>query len=123
MRQEEIIYKVCDRSLWETSVADGVFRGAEIDLADGFIHFSAANQVVETVAKHFAGRENLLLIAIEAKSLGDSLRWEKSRNGDLFPHLYAPLETANAVRVDDLGLDENGKHCFPKDLDLGSSKE
>ena len=118
MPQQELMYKVCERSLWESAVADGVFHGAEIDLADGFIHFSAANQVVETVAKHFAGRAGLVLISVPTNSFGETLRWEKSRNGDLFPHLYAPLETSRATRVDDLPLDENGEHRFPADLGL-----
>ena len=120
MSSEEVIYKVCDRSLWESAIEEGVFRGAEIDLTDGFIHFSGARQVVETVAKHFAGREGLVLISVLAGPLGDALRWEKSRNAELFPHLYGFLETAQASRVDDLPLGEDGTHCFPSELGLDS---
>ena len=91
MPEEQLIYKVCDRNRWEEAVERGVFEGAEIDLADGFIHFSAKHQVVETVTKHFAGKENLVLVAVPASKLGDALKWEPSRGGDLFPHLYDPL--------------------------------
>jgi uncharacterized protein (DUF952 family) len=86
-----IVYKICDASLWREAERNGVFRGAPVDLADGFIHFSAADQVAETAAKHFAGRENLVLIAVDAEALGDALAWEPSRGGALFPHLYGEL--------------------------------
>ena len=116
MPSEDLIYKVCDRSAWEAAVEHGVFQGAQIDLADGFIHFSAAHQVVETVAKHFAEQEGLVLVAVPAKELGEALRWEESRGGDLFPHLYGSLPTSLAHSVVDLPLGPEGKHQFPDGL-------
>ena len=110
-----IIYKVCDRSLWEAAEASGSFVGAEIDLKDGFIHFSTATQVKETVAKHFAGREGLVLVWVDAEQLGSNLKWEVSRGGVQFPHLFAELPIAAVERVDDLPL-KDGNHIFPDDL-------
>lgn len=110
----KLIYKIAPDSLWRDAEAAGVFSGAPIDLADGFIHFSTAEQVRETAAKHFAGQDNLLLIAVDAERLGDALKWEVSRGGALFPHLYAPLDPASAVWVRPLPLGEDGKHEFPE---------
>lgn len=110
----KLIYKIAPDSLWRDAEAAGVFSGAPVDLADGFIHFSTAEQVRETAAKHFAGQDNLLLIAIDAEKLGDALKWEVSRGGALFPHLYAPLDPASAVWVRPLPLGEDGKHEFPE---------
>lgn len=118
MSRSQVIYKVCDASLWNEATACGHFTGAEIDLADGLIHFSAAHQLVETVMKHFAGRDELVLITVPTEPLGESLKWEKSRGGDLFPHLYGKLATDLATRVDELPLGDNGNHVFPSDLDL-----
>jgi uncharacterized protein (DUF952 family) len=92
-----IIYKICDASLWREAERTGVFRGAPVDLADGFIHFSAPDQVAGTAAKHFAGRDDLVLVAVETEALGDALLWEPSRGGALFPHLYGELPVS-AVR-------------------------
>ncbi len=91
------IYKIAPAALWTKAVRAGVFAGAPVDLADGFIHFSTADQVAETAARHFAGQTDLLLVAFEAESLGSALKWEASRGGALFPHLYAPLDPARAV--------------------------
>lgn len=89
-----LIYKICPRSLWDESLRLGRFDGAPVDHADGFIHFSTTAQVEETAARHFAGEADLVLVAIDADSLGDALRWEPSRGGDLFPHLYGSLDPA-----------------------------
>ena len=86
-----LIYKIVPAALWEAAEKSGEFRGAPVDVAAGFIHFSAAHQVRETAAKHFKDQNGLLLIAIEAEALGPALKWEPSRGGALFPHLYAPL--------------------------------
>ena len=110
----KLIYKIAPDSLWRDAEAAGVFSGAPVDLADGFIHFSTAEQVRETAAKHFAGQDNLMLIAVDAERLGDGLKWEVSRGGALFPHLYAPLDPASAVWVRPLPLGEDGKHEFPE---------
>ena len=107
-----LLYKICERTIWRDAERAGVFHGAEIDLRDGYIHFSSAEQAAETAAKHFAGRSDLLLIAVDAAALGPALRWERARGGALFPHLYAPL-ALDAVRwVKELPLGPAG-HVFP----------
>lgn len=111
MRQ--IIYKICPKLLWREAEAAGVFTGAPVDLADGFIHFSTAEQVRETAAKHFAGQDGLLLIAIDEAKLGPALKYEVSRGGALFPHLFAPLDLEAVVWVKPLPLDAGGTHEFP----------
>jgi len=73
------IYKICPAALWAQAERDGAFRGAPVDLADGYIHFSTADQVEETARKHFAGQSHLLLVSVEAEALGDALKWEPSR--------------------------------------------
>ncbi len=86
------IYKLVARREWEATQASGEFAGSAADHADGYIHFSTADQAQETAKRHFAGVEDLMLIAVDAQSLGAALRWEPSRGGELFPHLYGPLE-------------------------------
>jgi len=107
-----LIYKITPRAEWTNAQATGVFLGAPVDLADGFIHFSTADQVQETADKHFAGQTDLLLAAFEAEALGEALRWEPSRGGQLFPHLYASLPTAAAAWVKPIALGADGKHDF-----------
>jgi uncharacterized protein (DUF952 family) len=108
-----LIYKICSEALWREAESAGVFSGAPIDHADGYIHFSTAAQAPETAGRHFAGQGGLLLIAVEAEALGEALRYEPSRGGDLFPHLYAPLRL-DAVRwVRPLPLGPDGRHVFP----------
>jgi uncharacterized protein (DUF952 family) len=108
------IYKIAPRALWSQAEAAGVFAGAPIDVADGYIHFSTAAQARETAAKHFAGKTDLVLAAVDADALGDKLRWEASRGGQLFPHLYAPLNLSAVVWVKDLPLGDDGIHQFPE---------
>ncbi|WP_417676282.1 DUF952 domain-containing protein [Roseibium sp.] len=108
-----LIFKIVPENLWQEAEALGVFKGAPVDLADGFIHFSTADQARETAAKHFAGQEGLLLAAFDADALGPDLKWEPSRGGDLFPHLYADLPTSLAVWVRPLPLGPDGAHVFP----------
>ncbi|WTW98763.1 DUF952 domain-containing protein [Streptomycetaceae bacterium NBC_01309] len=91
-----VIYKLLPASEWESAEAAGVFAGSDVDRRDGYIHFSTAAQVGETARRHFAGRTGLTLLAVDATRLGDALRWEPSRGGDLFPHLYGDLP-ADAV--------------------------
>jgi uncharacterized protein (DUF952 family) len=107
------IYKVLSRELWNAAEAAGQFEGAGIDLADGYIHFSTRDQVVETVEKHFAGQSDLVLVAVDAELLGDALKWEPSRGGALFPHLYGTLMVSSVDSVQDLPLGEDGSHSFP----------
>ncbi|MBX3578599.1 MAG: DUF952 domain-containing protein [Rhizobiaceae bacterium] len=107
------IYKIVPRDLWEASEAAGRFVGAGIDLVDGYIHFSTAAQVKETARRHFADQADLLLVAVDPAALGDRLRFEPSRGGDLFPHLYAELPMSAVLRVEPLPLDADGVHIFP----------
>ena len=116
--QPEYIFKVVSRDVWNAAVAAGSWAGAPVDLADGFIHFSSGGQVRETVAKHFAGQHDLMLIAFDAKDFGESLKWEPSRGGALFPHLYAPLDPALAKGVWLLPLGDDGTHLFPEELTI-----
>lgn len=111
-----IIYKICPALLWREAEKLGFFAGAPIDVQDGYLHFSTAEQVRETAARHFAGQSDLLLIAIDAGSLGEALRYEPSRGGDLFPHLYAHLPLWAVRWVKPLPLGQDGRHVFP-DLD------
>ncbi len=106
------IYKIATVEQWRTAEGTGVFHGAPVDLADGYIHFSTAEQVAETLAKHFAGQRELLLVAVEADQLGDALRWEVSRGGQPFPHLYAPLPVAAARSVTAIPVDARGAHVL-----------
>lgn len=108
-----MIYKILPASSWSEAIATGSFKGSPIDRADGFIHFSTAAQVRETAAKHFAGVEDLVLVAVDTDVLGTALEWEPSRGGDLFPHLYAPLAVALAAWVKPLPIGSDGRHAFP----------
>ncbi|MFI0844267.1 DUF952 domain-containing protein [Mesorhizobium sp. IMUNJ 23232] len=106
------IYKICPQTLWREAERQGVFTGAPVDIADGFIHFSTAAQAPETARRHFAGQDDLLLVAVDAGKLGDALKFEVSRGGDLFPHLYAPLDLGAVQWVKPLPLGADG-HVFP----------
>ncbi len=107
------LYKICPAPLWREAERAGVFRGSEHDIRDGFIHFSTAGQVAETAAKHFAGQDDLLLIAVEAAKLGAALKWEPSRGGALFPHLYGELYLNAVLKVAPLPLAADGRHVLP----------
>lgn len=111
---DRIIYKIVPREIWQDARREGVFRGAAIDLQDGFIHFSTAAQALETARRHFAGAEGLLLVAVDTASLGEALRFEPSRGGDLFPHLYANLPFDAVLWERPLLRGENGQHVFPE---------
>jgi uncharacterized protein (DUF952 family) len=93
------IYQACTASEWREAVAHGVYRGSADDRRDGFIHFSNAAQLQETLRRHFAGQKALVVVTVDSRSLGDRLRWEASRGGDLFPHLYGDLDVALALEV------------------------
>lgn len=109
----KFIYKICPRQEWDEAVRSGLYRGSDVDERDGFIHFSTAEQAVETAGKHFSGINGLVLVKIDGKRLNDALKWEESRNGALFPHLYAPLRPEIAEWVVDLPLGDDGIHVFP----------
>lgn len=109
-----LIFKIAPAELWRMAAERGVFEGAPVDLADGYIHFSTAEQAAETAAKHFKGQADLLLIAVEAEGLGEALRWEPSRGGALFPHLYRPLRVSETLWAEPLPLGPEGAHLFPE---------
>ena len=108
------IYKICGRAAWQVAEAGGAFLGSEADARDGFIHFSTAAQVAETAAKHFVDASDLVLVAVDAGALGPPLKWEPSRGGDLFPHLYAPLPLSAVRWVRPLTRAAGGGHLFPE---------
>ncbi len=107
------VYKILPAALWHEAERQGVFRGSSVDLQDGFIHFSSAEQAPETAAKHFAGERDLVLLHVDVSRLGNRLKWEPSRGGALFPHLYGALVLAAVIRVDLLPLAADGRHQFP----------
>ena len=109
----EMIYKIVPDRLWRDAVAKGRFGGSPVDAKDGFIHFSTALQVRETAAKHFAGVADLVIVAVSSADIGPQLRWEPSRGGDLFPHLYSDLPMAAVRWMKPLPLDATGQHVFP----------
>jgi uncharacterized protein (DUF952 family) len=102
------LYKILTRQAWARAQAAGRFDGSAVDLADGYIHFSTGAQVQETARRHFAGQSDLVVLELEADELGADLRWEPSRGGDLFPHLYAALPAARVLAVHEapLGADD-----------------
>lgn len=109
------IYKILRDAEWAELQAKGVSQGAPIDVADGYVHFSTADQARETAAKHFAGEDGLILAALDTDALGADLKWEVSRGGAKFPHLYGPLRLADVVWHASLSL-VDGAHVFPEDL-------
>ena len=113
---DQLIFKICDHAEWAAAEQAGVYHGSDHDLADGFIHFSTASQLPGTLAKHYTGRDGLVLIAFDAAAFGDELKWEPARGGELFPHLYAPLKTGLALWTTPLPLDEQGVHILPPEI-------
>lgn len=99
MSTKSVLYKITSRAAWEAR--DGIVPWAEIDHSDGFVHLSAAHQVRETAAKHFAGRTDLVLLGIDEAKL-DGLKWEPSRDGDLFPHVYGDIPLDAVTTADHL---------------------
>jgi uncharacterized protein (DUF952 family) len=113
-----MIYKICKAVQWAEAMRAGEFRGSGIDLTDGYIHFSTAGQAAETAAKHFAGMADLVLVAVSADELDRALKWEPSRGGALFPHLYGVLSMTAVRWVKPLPLDADGTHLFPPETDV-----
>jgi uncharacterized protein (DUF952 family) len=109
-----LIYKICPASAWREAERQGVFRGSADDIRDGFIHFSIAAQVAETARKHFFGQTGLFLVAVDADALGDALRWERSRNDELFPHLYGELDLGAVTGVLSIRARSDGYHDIPE---------
>src|SRR3546814_180188 len=112
--EQRMIYKILSSVEWAAAQRHGTFEGSAVDRADGYIHFSAADQVMETAERHFAGQTDLKLLAVDPSMLGDRLRWEPSRGGRLFPHLYGALPVSAVVAAHDLPLGPDGRHAFPK---------
>jgi len=108
------IYHMCRAEEWRAAQEIGHYAGSSQDAADGFIHFSTAAQLIETAARHRAGQSGLVLLVVDAGLLGDALRWELSRRGLLFPHLYGPLPLSAVTAVHDLPLAPDGRHVFPQ---------
>lgn len=108
----DLIFHMCRRDEWQNA-ARSVYRGSTQDLADGFIHFSTADQIVESAARHRTGQAGLVLIAVDPAALGPELKWELSRAGALFPHLHGPLPLTAVSWVRDLPLGPDGTHVFP----------
>jgi uncharacterized protein (DUF952 family) len=107
------IYHMCKREEWEAAQVSGSYGGSSQDQADGFIHFSTAEQIVESAAKHRAGQDGLILLTVDPEALGDALKWEPSRGGALFPHLYGSLPLDAVTKFDDLPIGPDGLHVFP----------
>lgn len=108
------IYKILPRAEWKLAQTAGRFDGSAVDRQDGYIHFSTAAQASETARRHFAGQSDLVVLEVEAEDLGEALRWEPSRGGDLFPHLYGPLSAPDVLRVHDAPLDADGVPVTPR---------
>ena len=108
------IYKICEQAAWHAAERAGRYGGSEVDSRDGFIHFSTAGQLAETASRHFAGRTDLMLVAVDADALGAALKWESSRGGDLFPHLYSTLALSAVRWVRPLPDEADGRRALPE---------
>ena len=108
-----LVFKIVPAALWRAAERDGVFHGAPVDRSDGYIHLSTAAQVRETASRHFSGQADLLLVAFDSAEIGPALKWEPSRGGALFPHLYGTLDPRAARWAQPLPLDRDGRHVFP----------
>ena len=113
---QHFIYKVCPAAAWRAAEAAGTFAGSADDIRDGYIHLSTFGQLPGTLARHFSGQADLVLVAFEAAALGGLLKWEPTRDGQLFPHLYEALRVSRALWVEPLPLDAGGRHVLPKEL-------
>jgi uncharacterized protein (DUF952 family) len=113
MSATSAIFRLVTADVWQRALERGTFEGTLHDARDGFIHFSTAEQVVETARRHYAGQPSLLLLRVSTATLGPALRWEPSRGGALFPHLYSPLPTSAVTNVCSLLLGADGQHIFP----------
>ncbi|MEE2996814.1 MAG: DUF952 domain-containing protein [Pseudomonadota bacterium] len=110
----EYIYHLCQKTTWQEALKMGEYFGSALDLKDGFIHFSTADQIVQTVDLHLTGVEGLVMLKVPTSAVTDSLIWEKSRDGVTFPHLYRTLKCDEAIDVTELELDKNNRHVIPR---------
>ncbi len=108
----EVAYKLVNRAEWTAALAAGAYAGSAVDLADGYIHMSTAAQLAETARRHYAGRSDLVLVEVALAPLGEALKWEASRGGDLFPHLFAPLPADGEAPQRGLSVDADGTMRF-----------
>jgi uncharacterized protein (DUF952 family) len=108
------VYKICQSASWRGAEQTGIFHGSDADARDGFIHFSTAAQLAGTAEKYFAGQNDLLLVAVDADALGSALKWELSRGGDLFPHLYAALSLEAVLWTQPLADEVDGRRAVPE---------
>lgn len=108
------IYKILAQTAWNEAQKEGVYQGSADDIRDGFIHFSTKEQLQGTLEKHYKGQKDLILLAIIESDLGENLKWEPSRGGALFPHLYAPLPTSHVLWEKPLEMTNDGSHIIPK---------
>tara|TARA_B100000676_G_scaffold257431_1_gene265242 strand:+ start:238 stop:642 length:405 start_codon:yes stop_codon:yes gene_type:complete len=109
----DFIYHLCQKETWKEALKTGEFSGSELDLKDGFIHFSTADQVAQTAESHLKGVEGLVLLKVPISLVTDSLKWEKSRDGKTFPHLYRTLKSIEVIDVTELQLSGNNRHVIP----------
>ena len=109
-----LIYKICPASEWREAERQGVYRGSSDDARDGYIHLSTATQLEATARKHYFGQKELFLVEVEADALGEALRWERSRNDELFPHLYGELDLGAVTFVRDMPARSDGSHDIPE---------
>jgi uncharacterized protein (DUF952 family) len=108
------IYKICERAAWRLAEPTGTYRGSQADVRDGFIHFSTTAQLAGTMAKHFSGQRELLLVAVDADALGAALKWEPSRGGELFPHLYGALPLTAVRWIKPVPEEVAGRRALPE---------
>ena len=111
----EFIFKIIDKDDWKKAKQIGTYGGSKKDIEDGYIHFSEEDQVEETLRRHYPNKENLLLFKVNAFKL-EHLLWEQASNGDMYPHLYSPLDTSTVVDEYELPLNEDGRHELPEIL-------
>lgn len=114
------IHHICPAAQWQAAAEAGHYGGGAQDAADGFIHFSSSEQVAGSAARYWHGKDDLVLITVDGERLGSALRWEKSRGGALFPHLYGTLAVADVARVAALKMTADGGHALPDDPEDGS---
>lgn len=107
-----VAYKLVDRAEWTAALAAGAYAGSAVDRADGYIHMSTADQLAETARRHYAGQDDLVLVEVDLAPLGEALKWEASRGGDLFPHLFAPLPARIDAPQRRLSVDGEGVMRF-----------
>ena len=112
--EHRFIYHMCRKPAWHEALETGEYRGSALDLKDGFIHFSTAEQVQKTAALHLTRIDDLVLLRVPVDAVADALKWEASRDGALFPHLYRSLRCDEPANVTDLELDASGRHVFPR---------